>query len=63
MKLQKLIDNLDYINLINYKDVEIEGVSYNSKTTKANDMFVCIVGEQSDGHVYAKDAVKLVYEN
>lgn len=58
MKLEKLIDNLNYKDLINFKNVEITGISYNSKTTKSGDIFVCLMGEHSDGHEYAFDAVK-----
>ena len=34
MKLDELIEHLDYKDLINFKNVEISGISYNSKTTK-----------------------------
>lgn len=58
MKLETLIENLQYEELINFKDVEITGISYNSKTTKSGDIFVCLVGEHSDGHDYFKSAVE-----
>src|SRR5574344_1654991 len=57
MKLSKLIENLKYENLINFEDVEITGISYNSKTTKAGDIFICLVGEYTDGHEYFKNAI------
>jgi len=59
MKLNNLIENLKYEKLINFEDVEITGISYNSKTTKSGDIFVCLVGEHSDGHQYFKSAVEL----
>ena len=34
MKLDELIEYLDYKDLINFKDVDITGLSYNSNTTK-----------------------------
>lgn len=58
MKLETLIENLKYEELINFEDVEINGISYNSKTTKSGDIFVCLVGEHSDGHEYFKSAVE-----
>ena len=57
MKLDELIEHLDYKDLINFKNVEISGISYNSKTTKKGDIFVCLTGEYTDGHQYAKDAI------
>ena len=45
MKLDELIEHLDYKDLINFKNVEISGISYNSKTTKKGDIFVCFSGE------------------
>ena len=58
MKLETLIENLQYKELINFEDVEITGISYNSKTTKSGDIFVCLVGEHTDGHDYFKSAVE-----
>ena len=56
MKLEELIEYLNYKDLVNFKSVEISGISYNSKTTKEGDIFICLVGEHSDGHEYAKMA-------
>lgn len=56
MKLGKLIENLKNKKTVNFKDVEITGISYNSATTNTGDIFVCLKGENSDGHEYAKDA-------
>ncbi len=57
MKLKKIIENLKYEKLINFEDVEITGISYNSKTTKSGDIFVCLVGEYTDGHNYFESAI------
>ncbi|MBR6098521.1 UDP-N-acetylmuramoyl-L-alanyl-D-glutamate--2,6-diaminopimelate ligase [bacterium] len=57
MKLDELIEHLNYKDLINFKNVEISGISYNSKTTKKGDIFVCLTGEYTDGHMFAKDAI------
>lgn len=58
MKLDELIEHLDYKDLINFKNVDITGISYNSKTTKQGDIFVCLTGEYTDGHEYAKNALE-----
>src|SRR5574344_2045356 len=59
MKLETLIENLRYEELINFEDVEITGISYNSQKTKTGDIFVCMVGEHTDGHEYFKKAVEV----
>lgn len=59
MRLSTLIDNINYIELVNTEefDNEIQGISYNSKKTEPNDLFVCLTGEHVDGHEYAEEAV------
>lgn len=60
--LLKLTDFIEYIktenllNIINPEKVEIKGISYNSKTLLKGEIFVCLVGEKSDGHNFAKMA-------
>ena len=56
MKLDDLIKNVEYLNVINHKNIEVTGISYNSKTTQKGDIFVCLRGEYSDGHKYFKMA-------
>ena len=58
MKLDELIEHLDYKDLINFKNVELSGISYNSKTTKKGDIFVCLSGEYTDGHNFAQNAIE-----
>lgn len=58
MKLDELIEYLDYKDLINFKNIDITGISYNSKTTKKGDIFVCLVGEHTDGHEFAQNAIE-----
>lgn len=58
MKLEELIEYLDYKDLVNFKSVEVSGISYNSKTTKKGDIFICLVGEHTDGHKFAQMAVE-----
>ncbi len=58
MKLDELIEYLDYKDLINFKNIDITGISYNSKTTKKGDIFICLVGEHTDGHEFAQMAIE-----
>ena len=59
MRLGNLIKEIDVIELVNVEnyDEEIENISYNSKKTKPNDIFVCLTGEHVDGHEYAEEAL------
>lgn len=59
MKLEELIENLHYEELINFKNVDISGISYNSQTTKKDNIFVCITGEHTDGHNFYQKAVEV----
>ena len=58
MRLRTLIDNINYIELVNVDDMseEIQGISYNSKKTIPNDLFICLTGEHVDGHEFAEEA-------
>lgn len=58
MKLFELIKDIKIKNKINDKDIDITGITYNSKTVEKGDIFVCLKGEYSDGHNYAEMAVK-----
>ncbi len=58
MKLDELIEHLDYKDLVNFKNINITGISYNSKTTKNGDIFVCLVGEHTDGHEFVQSALE-----
>ncbi len=57
MLLTDLLKQLKDYKTHNFKDIEVTGLSYNSKTTKNGDIFICIKGEASDGHDYAQSAV------
>ncbi|MDD3766724.1 MAG: UDP-N-acetylmuramoyl-L-alanyl-D-glutamate--2,6-diaminopimelate ligase [Eubacteriales bacterium] len=48
MKISQLIDTKE--------DIEVFGISYDSRKTKKGDVFVAIKGFKTDGHEYAKTA-------
>ncbi|MFI3300911.1 MAG: UDP-N-acetylmuramoyl-L-alanyl-D-glutamate--2,6-diaminopimelate ligase [Candidatus Gastranaerophilales bacterium] len=57
MRLDELIEYLDYKDLVKFKSVDVTGISYNSQTTNPGDIFICLTGEQADGHEYAQTAI------
>lgn len=58
MLLNNLLKLLDKYEIINFEDVEITGISYNSSKVGKGNIFICIKGETTDGHNYAKQAVE-----
>lgn len=58
MKLSKLISNTDIKKTVNMNDTEIEDICYDSRKVTKNCIFVCLKGQNYDGHDYAKQAVK-----
>ncbi len=56
MELSKIIKEVQPDEVLNNKDVDILGVSYNSNTIKSHEIFVCLKGEHVDAHNYAQDA-------
>ncbi len=56
MNLDMLIKSVDVIEKLNYKDVDIKGISYNSNTINSHEIFVCLKGEHVDGHNFAQNA-------
>lgn len=55
MSLENLIKNLE-AKVIGETNLDILDITYNSKKVKKGSLFVCIRGENSDGHDFAKDA-------
>ena len=57
MNLKTLTKNLDCKTVGNI-NINIEEISTNSKTVTAGGLFVCLVGENADGHNYVLEAIK-----
>lgn len=55
MNLENLIKNLE-AKVIGETNLDILDITYNSKKVKKGYLFVCLCGENSDGHDFAKDA-------
>lgn len=59
MKLERLLERLDYECIQGSPDTEVEAVVYDSrKVQKKNTLFVCMAGAVFDGHDYAAEVVE-----
>ncbi len=58
MKLKELIADIDFEILFGETDVQITGISCDSRKCKQGYVFVAIRGFESDGHKYIKNAVE-----
>lgn len=56
MRLLKIIANLPDAQ-VRGEDLDITGLSFDSRTVAPGELFICIAGTNSDGHDYAKEAV------
>ncbi len=58
MKLSKLLQGVEDAELYAPADLEISGVSYDSRTTRPGDLFVAIAGFETDGHRFIPMALE-----
>lgn len=58
MKLYEIISNLKFIGIKNYKDLEIDSLTCDSKEKLSNGIYFCIKGLKNDGHDYAQESIK-----
>lgn len=52
-----MLQNTEYAVLQGNLDVEVTDIAYHSAKVKAGTAFVCMTGENLDGHTFAKEAV------
>jgi len=57
MRLDYLLDGIDALDLRGRTDIEIKGITNDSRAVKQGYIFVAIKGWNQDGHSYVKDAV------
>ena len=55
-KVLEIIKNMDVVEVLNFNDVDIKGISFNSNTISSHEIFVCLKGEHVDGHDFAQGA-------
>ena len=58
MKLKEIVKNLEILESTADLEMEIGGISYDSRKTQPGDLFVAIRGFASDGHRYIPKAVE-----
>jgi UDP-N-acetylmuramoyl-L-alanyl-D-glutamate--2,6-diaminopimelate ligase len=56
MKLNDLLQNTGIPCPDMFKNIEITGINYDSRKIKEGNIFVCLKGDNTDGHIYAADA-------
>lgn len=56
IKLSEIKDKLSEFEVINFEDIDITGISYDSRTTEVGDMFFPLEGENFNGHDFIEDA-------
>ena len=57
MKLYDIIENLKFVGIKHYKDVDIDALSCNSQEIMNNGIYFCIKGLSQDGHEFANEAI------
>ena len=68
MTFDELLNQISYLDLKKQNNHEINTVTNDSRSIKANDIFVAIKGNLADGHAYIKNAIEngaktIVYQN
>ena len=58
MQLARLLERLEYEIIQGTKEIEIAGITENSKEITKGSMFVCITGMRFDGCDYIQEAVE-----
>jgi len=57
MNLEDISDELSFKEFFGKKNINVSGISYDSRTVKPGDIFVAIKGLKEDGHKYVKQAI------
>ena len=58
MKLKELLSNVAIEKIIGNEEINISGITFNSKDIKAGYLFICIPGFKADGHDFAAEAIE-----
>ncbi|UCH36121.1 MAG: UDP-N-acetylmuramoyl-L-alanyl-D-glutamate--2,6-diaminopimelate ligase [Armatimonadota bacterium] len=55
--LFELLTEVNYLRLTGAADVPVTGVAYDSRKVAAGDLFACVPGQHTDGHLYISEAL------
>ena len=59
MKLKDILLNVDVVSFKGDENLDCESITFDSrKVAGKSAIFICLKGENTDGHIYAKTAVK-----
>ena len=58
MKLEKLLNNIEYTLIKGSLDTEVTGLYYDSRKVTEGSAFICLSGLQVDGHDYINGAIE-----
>ncbi len=58
MNLKDILNGTEIINILGNYEIDISGISYDSRNVKSGDLFVCLPGYAFDGHDFIQSAVK-----
>ncbi len=57
MKLKELLNGVNIEKIVGNEEVNISGITFDSRAVKAGYLFICISGFKADGHSFAQEAV------
>lgn len=57
MKLYDIISNLKFIGIKNYKEIDIDSLTIDSKEKIQSGIYFCLKGSRVDGHNYAEESI------
>lgn len=57
MQLEELLKGVDILHIDKRQECFIEGIAYDSRKVKENDIFICISGMKADGHLFIEDVI------
>ncbi|MBP8707245.1 MAG: UDP-N-acetylmuramoyl-L-alanyl-D-glutamate--2,6-diaminopimelate ligase, partial [Caldisericia bacterium] len=58
MRLSSIINIIPDKELVNFKDLQINGVKNDSRKIKEGDIFICLKGKNHDGHRFINKAIE-----
>jgi len=59
MKLSEVATLFTVSSLADYEDVSFYGIQFDSRKIKPGDLFICVKGIKTDGHLYAQKALEM----